>query len=482
MVWLALLVWLVPGHVRAGGPGPRTWKTADERRALAILEQAIEGVIVYSRPPRDGSDEDGWMIERVTIGDWEPQVLGPGSCARFSRDGQRLAVFAPDHGHPEEHSHGEVWVMDSDGQNPARLCAGAWSQAPRGACPLDFHPNLHEIWFIAEDGRIMAVDTRTARVRFTGLPGRYEAEIQLSGDGRWLVGRLRGRGDWAQSRRLARVHVSSGLMRIFAAGCGPAISPDGRWMTANHDGHNKLSVWYRDLTRRAKLDTARLLHPADGAHRFHWSNHNRWLAMSAEVYHKVDRRWPMEMDGYLLDLSRRKAIRFTFGHEAAFPDLFVTRDRASRLSVPPLGGRSLRPGQIGARRADPARIFRTKGQTVPDPGPAVNVPRIEVMARLVTLAPIKPFQVGQRSEVLREGAWDIEEVIAGRVPEASVAVAHWAVRHGQRRRSAWRRIPGQVYRLVLEPWHLHPELKAVDRRPVEVTGEPDPLRFVEVGR
>jgi hypothetical protein len=41
---------------------------------------------------------------------------------------------------------------------------------------------------------------------------------------------------------------------------------------------------------------------------------------------------------------------------------------------------------------------------------------------------------------------------------------------------------GKTYRLVLEDWYWHPELKAVPRKSVFLEDNPHPARFYSVGK
>lgn len=472
--WLAILLCVQAAHAQSA----LRYAKADERQALRRVARELTGTIVYARPPMETRGELGWMIEAMQIGVWEPTTLGPGACARFSADGQKLALFLPDQSTLEQKNHGEIWMMGVDGSEPVRLCDGAWSIAPRGACPIDFHPNMRSIWFIGQGGRLMAVDTRTGKVTPTGMPGRFEGEFQLSGDGRYLVGRLQGQGDWAMNRRLVRIDTRSGLQRIYGAGCGASLSPDGRWMTANHEGHYLLSIWFRDLARQAELRAKDLVRPQDGWHRLHWSNHNDWLAFSSEVYQKVGRPYSGPADAFLLQPSTREAIRVTFRQEAAFPDLYISKKRKTGLSVPPLGGPPIQPARMQSKRADPARIFRTHGDTIADPGPATHIPRIKVRAKLLSMAPLDKISARRAGACLREGLWEVRSAERGELRDIQVVVVHWAARKGHLDKGAFARRIGGTYTLSLEPWHMHPELKSVARSIGRSDKDSHPPRFL----
>lgn len=206
--------------------------------------------------------------------------------------------------------------------------------------------------------------------------------------------------------------------------------------------------------------------PTRGWHNWHWSNHNDYLALASEVYRKPAREFTGPPDAFVLQPAARRATRVTFGTHADFPDLFVA-------GVPRSGGRSFPPGEAGAEPYDLARVFRTRGETAPDPGPPGHIPRLEVRARLVRSARLDLRPAHRHRRLLVDHLFEVIEVHRGRLDAATIIVSRRAVHQGRVR-------PGRIVRLRLEPWHLHPERKGIPRRIIENGTSPPPPRFVEV--
>jgi hypothetical protein len=479
---LLLLIWLLqvcfPVSVPAAGRYPEG-ASASEREGLDQLSREIEGVILYTRPPNRDQGEKNWMIDTMRIGEWKAETLDEGVCARWSPDGKHMAVFRTDNGVPEDDVSGSIWLVNADGSGEKYLCDGAGSYGVRGACPLDFHPNNKEIVFIGQKGNVLAVNVATARVRDLELPGRYTGELQLSGNGRQLVGRWRGKGDWAMNRRMVNVDLSSRIFRIYGAGCRPAISPDGKWMTYNHDGHYMMSICNHDLEHRVKFKSRGVIFPQHGWHNWHWSNHNDYIALKSEVY--SIRKYNGPPDGFILRFSELRATRFTFGQEVEFPDLFVSRDKKTGRRVPANGGVSIVPKAVGAKKYDVGRVFRTKGETEPDPGLPLYMPRLVVEARLEAKTPVDPRQALKHRYCLVEYLYNVTRIIKGKLEQESMIVSHWVVFNGRRLSYTSKLKEGRTYRLILEPWHLHPELKAKARKQVRIMNDDLLFRFFDVG-
>ena len=474
---VALLIAL-PGSAQAG-PCPKE-ASGKECRRLDRLAKEIEGFMVYARPPREADDEYVWMIDRIQIDEWKAETVTEGVCARWSQDGRHLAVFRNEKGEPEDGAVGALYLVKSDGSGVKELCHGAVSLGVRGTCPMDFHPDNRHIVFIQEGGTIASVDIDTGEVRDLGLPGRFNREVQLTGDGRYLVSRWQGKGDWATIRRLVVMDLETKIHRIFAAGCCAGISPDGNWMTTNHDGHYKMSIIDKNIRGRVIFWARGMIHPQHGWHNWHWSNHNDYIAMKSEVYRKLERDYRGPADAFIIKFSTGKATRVTFEQEANFPDLFVSRDRRTKGPVPPGGGRSISRKKVKLNRYSLAEIFRTHGETRKDPGPPKRIARIVVEARLKTKTPLDLQQALPYRDCLVEHVYVPQKVIDGELDEESIVVAHWAVRRGKIVSAVEKLQEGQTYRLTLEHWYWHPELKAVARKSVYSHDDPYPARFFAV--
>jgi hypothetical protein len=59
-------------------------------------------------------------------------------------------------------------------------------------------------------------------------------------------------------------------------------------------------------------------------------------------------------------------------------------------------------------------------------------------------------------------------------------VVHWAVRRGKVVPFTHKLQEGETYRLILENWYWHPELKTVARKSVYQEDDPYPARFYSV--
>ena len=448
---------------------------AGERERLA---SEIGGFVVYSRPPDPEKDEVVWMIERMEIGEWKPRILGEGVCARVGPDGKRLAVFRTEPGSLKDKMTGSIWIMNADGSRERDLYTGAISLGV-GACPIDFHPNNREIVFIQEGGGLGAVNIEWRTVHDLQLPGTYARELQLDGYGERLVARWQGQGDWAMLRRLVLVEPETRVVRIYAAGCSAAVSPDANWMTVNHDGHERMSIVHRDIRRRAELEAAELVGSGHGWHNWHWSNHNDYIAV--EVFRKTKKQYEGPTDAWILKLSGRRATRVTFDRQANFPDLHVTRDRRTEKPVPKNGGKEISLKQVSTKPYDLARVFRTKGETEHDPGRPGRILRTVVDAELTRVTPIDFGWATKYDRVLVEYVYTPRKVIKGSLEDGPIIVAHWAV-YKKKPVPEFRVFEkGQSYRLELESWYWHPELKSVPRKMVRVKGKALPTRYYDAG-
>jgi hypothetical protein len=474
---VAILVTLVGGA--SAGPYPEPAGNP-ERRKLDRLASEIEGFMVYSRRPRKVDGESVWMIDKLQIGEWRAETITEGVCARWSQDGRHLAVFRNAKGEPQDGVVGTIFLVKPDGSGVRELCHGVASMGVRGTCPLDFHPDNRHVVFIQKGGTIASVDIQSGEVRDLGLPGRFNRELQLTGDGKYLVARRQGRGDWATIRRLVVINLNDKIHRTFAAGCCAGISPDGNWMTTNHDGHYKMSIINQDIGSRVIFWSRGMIHPQHGWHNWHWSNHNDYIAMKSEVYRKMKREYRGPADAFIIKFSTGGATRVTFEQEANFPDLFVSQDRRTRRPVPPGGGRSIPKRKVKLHDYSLAKIFRTHGETRSDPGPPGRIARIVLEAKLETKTPLDPETARRYGDCLVEHVYTPQRVIRGELDEESIVVVHWAVRRGKVVALTHKLQAGETYRLILENWYRHPELKVVPRKSVYREDDPYPARFYGV--
>jgi len=456
-------------------PVPRA---GEKSPALDRLDAEIEGFVVYSRPPDTKKEEVVWMIDRLEVGEWEPRTLAEGVCARVGPDGKRLAVFRTEPGSLKDKMTGSIWIINADGSGERDLFTGAISLGV-GACPIDFHPNNKEIVFIKEAGGLGAVNIEWRTVRDLHLPGTFARELQFDGYGERLVARWQGQGDWGMLRRLVLVEPRTRVVRVYAAGCSAAVSPDANWMTVNHDGHERMSIVHRDVRRRLVLQARDLIGSGHGWHNWHWSNHNDYIAV--EVFKKTKKQYEGPTDAWILKLSGRRTARVTFGREANFPDLYVTRDRRTKKKVPKNGGAEISLRRVPTEPYDLGRVFRTKGETEQDPGPPGRILRTVVDAELTRITPIDFKRATRHDRVLVEYVYLPRKVIKGSLEKGPIIVAHWAV-YDKKPVPEFRVFEkGQSYRLELESWYWHPELKSVPRKMAKLKGKTSPSRYYDIG-
>jgi hypothetical protein len=83
-------------------------------------------------------------------------------------------------------------------------------------------------------------------------------------------------------------------------------------------------------------------------------------------------------------------------------------------------------------------------------------------------------------DCLVEYIYSPKKVIQGELDEESIVVVHWAVHGGKIMPSIHQFIEGRTYRLNLEDWYWHRELKAVARKSVYLENDPFPARFFSV--
>ncbi|MBW1810401.1 MAG: PD40 domain-containing protein [Deltaproteobacteria bacterium] len=450
-----------------------------ERQALDQLALEIDGIILYSRPPNLNQGEKKWMIDTIRIGEWKAETLDEGMCGRWSPDGKRIAVLRSDDGIPGDEIVGEIWLVNADGSGEKYLSGGVKAFGMRGACPIDFHPNNKEILFIREDGGISSVDIRTARVRDLQLPGKFTEELQLTGNGKLLVGRWKGKGNWAMNRRMVVVDLATKIHRVYGAGCCPAVSPDGNWMTVNHDGHYRMSICNKDIKHRVSIKSRGTIYPQHGWHNWHWSNHNDYLALKSEVY--SIRKYNGQPDGFIFKFSDRVATRITFGQEAEFPDLYVSRNKNNGRKILRSGGKSISIEAVNAKKYDLGKVFRTSGETKPDPGQPKQIPRIVVEATLEIVTPLSKKQARKFRDCLVENVYKVKKVLKGKLDYERIIIAHWVMHNRKYVTYSKKFKSGRTYRFEIEPWYLLPGLKSVAKKSVTLENADFIPRFFDAG-
>jgi Tol biopolymer transport system component len=261
--------------------------SGSERAALAKLDEEIDGAVVYARKGR---------IRKVVIGDWREQDLGEGEFARWSPDGERVAVY----------HKGKVHVMDADGRNRRKLVDDA---DKADGCPIEFHTDNRRIVFWRKREGFHAVDVETGKTEKLDLPGRYSGSAGFAADGKRMAVR------WGKD--LYAVDVPAGKHRKFARGCSPGVSPDGKWLMNNNGGHRTMTLREWDGKRRRKIDV-RTMSGDKAWDNHHWSNHADYIAAQGE-----------KGGGYahVVRISTNRCTRVCWEKHVQYPDLWVKPEK-----------------------------------------------------------------------------------------------------------------------------------------------------------
>ena len=261
----------------------------EERAALARLTEQVGGAVVYTHENR---------LRLLELGQVQPRDLGPGLCARFSPDGKRLAAFDRE----------VVSVID--------LATGARTELVRDVeeddgCPVEFHSDGRQVIFVREDDGIFTVRIRDRAVAQLTREDDYSGEPGISADGKRLAVRA--------GHSLFAIDLTTGERRRYGRGCSPGVSPDGRYLMQNVNGHRRLPIESWDGRERFDLD-ADSCRPDRSWDNHHWSNHPNYIAAQG------DRRWRAV---YVLDVAANRGTRVTWERSAS-PDLYIRRAPAGR--------------------------------------------------------------------------------------------------------------------------------------------------------
>jgi len=255
---------------------------------LDELASEIEGAIVYSRNRH---------IYIVVIGDWKPIDLGRGEYARWSPDGEKIAVY----------DRRKIYVMDMDGRNRKLVTDEAWQGK---GCPIEFHTNGREIIFIRRNKRgLWAADISDGKMRRLADLRDYApdklGEPGISADGTRIAYRLD-----SKLRAMDLVRKSD---REYARGCASGISPDGRWLMNNNGNHRSMDIRSWDGKSKKTLQ-ASICQPDGEWDNHHWSNHNDYICAEGDGETE---------DGYVIKVSDKRGTRVTRVGNVVYPDLYV---------------------------------------------------------------------------------------------------------------------------------------------------------------
>jgi Tol biopolymer transport system component len=219
----------------------------------------------------------------------ERLVAAGGSYPRFSPDGLTIAFLRG----------AGIWIVPSAGGSDRRLAAAS---EPRALC---WHPSGNSLFFT--DGTAVRRVNIADRQVNTALQGPRVMELDVARGGSMLLATVKEFGGF----RIEVLDLAGGKGRRLASGCSASLSPDGARATANHGGHEFLSIL--DVTTGDEVDRIEAPNGVRMDNQF-WSNHPDWIAGISEG----DRR-----DVYLYDLRGKRMLRLTDSGDCDRPDVFV---------------------------------------------------------------------------------------------------------------------------------------------------------------
>ena len=210
----------------------------------------VQGKILYQR-------QDG--IYMLNLRDKVPKRLVPyGTYPRWSPDGSQF-VFV----------HGRA-IMLADWQGRA-IRKIAEAEKGRAVC---FGPVGKSVLF-SDGTRLKKVDLGTGRISVI-LENNEFREIDLSADGMRLAATVR----TLVGTKVLVFDLGGGMEeRTVAKGCSASLSPDGRLITVNGEGHELLHLYDWQNLRPVGFVSAP---PGLKFDNQYWSNHPDWLVSTSE--------------------------------------------------------------------------------------------------------------------------------------------------------------------------------------------------------
>lgn len=267
------------GQRRAPLPGTALLLEAPtELRGARLLFQRPDGVwfLELGKP----------AAERVAEG---------GRWPRWSPDGRAFAFVRGN----------SIFLRDAATGAERELAA---ARKPRAVA---FHPQGNEVWY-TDGARVMAVSVNGGAPR-EALTGAEFMELALSPDGRFAVATVRALGGY----RVARFDLPAGERRDIARGCSAGVSADGRLITVNRGGHDRLDLFDAESGAFSR----ELLAPPDvRLDNQQWSNHPDWMAAVIEGERQ---------DIVIQRVSDGRVWRVTDVGDADRPDLWVEKPSVS---------------------------------------------------------------------------------------------------------------------------------------------------------
>lgn len=266
-----------------GGCGPSAAR--DSRSAaplpLGAPPELAGARLLYQRP-------DGVYLR--TLGQRQSvRLVEDATNPRWAPDGQSFAFLRG----------GQVWCHDLRDATERILAEAERARA------VVFHPDGQRVLFAAGKS-VKAVDL-SGGPPLPLVSGPEFLELDVSRQGDFFAATVKS----ALGYRVRRFDLPSGKATDIGRGCSASVSPDGRWITVNLEGHARLSL--RDSQTGA--EQGELLAPA--GQRFDnqkWSNHPGWIAAVAEG---------QGTDVCVQRVGDSRAWRVTDDGDADRPDLFV---------------------------------------------------------------------------------------------------------------------------------------------------------------
>lgn len=255
-----------------------------ERKALDALAEEADGKIAFARKGK---------VYVVRIGHWKPVELGRGQYARWSPDGNSLAVY----------DRGKVYMVDAGNGKRKLLAKDADS---KDGCPVEFHPDGRHVLYWTKREGFRGADVKTGKTIELNLPGKYSGSACLSADGKKMAAR------WGHD--LYAIDVEKGKHRKYGRGCSPGVSPDGRWLMKNDGGHRTVTIRRWDGKGKKRKIDVRTCKPDRKWDNHHWSNHTDYIAAQGDG---------RQHEAYVVRISTNRCTRISWMGKTGYPDVWI---------------------------------------------------------------------------------------------------------------------------------------------------------------
>jgi hypothetical protein len=259
-----------------------------ERKALDALAEEVDGKVAFTRKGK---------VYVVRIGHWKPREMGGGQFARWSPDGNSLAVY----------DDGKIYRVSVPSGKRKLLAKDADS---KNGCPVEFHPDGQDVLYWTKKDGFRAANVKTGKTRSLNLPGKYSGAACLSADGKKMAVR------WGHD--LYAVDVEKGKHRKYGRGCSPGVSPDGRWLMKNDGGHRTVSIRPWDGKGKKRKIDVRTCKPDRKWDNHHWSNHVDYIAAQGDG--KQD-------ESYVVRISANRCTRISWMGKTGYPDVWIRPEK-----------------------------------------------------------------------------------------------------------------------------------------------------------